>query len=193
MKSLETRIAEDGVAIAAARADLMRRLVASQSADPDYPFPRFSGQMAGIVESWLEERPALAAEDELAAQLSQLRLQDRQTGGAGIGPHRSDLKIQHVRKNLPADLCSTGEQKMLVLALVLAFAKIQLHHREGLTVVLLDDVVAHLDDHHRRVMFQEICSGKANPNLQVWMTGADYGAFADLEHQAQFLTLKNDG
>ena len=91
---------------------------------------------------------------------------------------------------------------MLLLAVILAFTKVQESYRSCPTVLLLDDVAAHLDNHHRSVLFQEICNplrnscqGNLEENLkeplQVWMTGTDRSTFQDLDDQAQFLMVHN--
>lgn len=198
MSTLERHLAEDGVAIAVARQQVVKSLSDAQRKEKDYPFPQFHAEMKGEVENWLETQPALTVEDIYAEKLKACRRHDGESGGANIGPHRSDFQVHHLAKQLPAELCSTGEQKMLLLAVTLAFTRVQENYRTCPTILLLDDVAAHLDDQHRLVLFQEICrperlSAKEGPTelFQVWMTGADRSAFQDLNSQAQFLTVQN--
>lgn len=198
VSTLERHLAEDGVAIVAARHQMVKNLEAAQQQEKDYPFPKFHATMIGEIENWLENEPALAVEDRYVEKLKSCRRHDGEAGGATIGPHRSDFDVHHLEKQLPAELCSTGEQKILLLAIILAFVRVQEHCRLRPTVLLLDDVAAHLDDQHRFVLFHEICDTslttsqrKPNPFLQVWMTGADRFAFQALKDQAQFLTVQH--
>jgi DNA replication and repair protein RecF len=198
VSTIERHLAEDGVAIAVARHQVVKSLSDAQRKEKDYPFPQFHAEMNGEVENWLETQPALMVEDIYAEKLKACRRHDGESGGASIGPHRSDFQVHHLAKQLPAELCSTGEQKMLLLAVTLAFTRVQENYRTCPTILLLDDVAAHLDDQHRLVLFQEICrperlSAKEEPTelFQVWMTGTDRSAFQDLNGQAQFLTVQN--
>ncbi len=202
VSTLERHLAEDGVAITVARHQVVKSLEEAQQQDTCYPFPQFQAEMTGEVETWMTNQPALAVEDIYAEKLKISRPHDGEIGGAATGPHRSDFQVHHLAKQLPAELCSTGEQKMLLLAVTLAFTRVQESYRSCPTVLLLDDVAAHLDDHHRSVLFQEICNPVVNPCqenrqdtskrlLQVWMTGTDRIAFQGLNDQAQFLTVHN--
>jgi DNA replication and repair protein RecF len=188
--TLERYLAEDGVAIVAARDQGIKSLAEGQCTDINYPFPQFQASMNGEVESWLENEPALAVEDKYAHKLSLARSQDCEAGGASIGPHRSDFIVHHLAKELPAELCSTGEQKMLLLAITLAYAKVQESYRSCPTILLLDEVIAHLDEQHRLVLFEQLCqSGKVN--FQVWLTGTHAQPFEKLANEAQFLNIHN--
>lgn len=198
VSTLERYLAEDGVAIIVARDQVVKILSEAQRKEGGYPFPQFHAEMKGEVETWLENQPALTVEDIYTEKLKACRRQDGEVGGASIGPHRSDFQVQHLAKQLPAELCSTGEQKMLLLAVTLAFTRIQEQYRTCPTVLLLDDVAAHLDDQHRLVLFQEICeperqseNERSRGPFQVWMTGTDRSAFQALNSQAQFLTVQN--
>lgn len=202
VSTLERYLAEDGVAIVVARDQVVKNLKEAQCQEKSYPFPQFQAEMTGEVETWLENQPALAVEDTYAEKLKTCRHHDGAVGGASIGPHRSDFQVHHLAKQLPAKLCSTGEQKMLLLAVTLAFTRVQENYRTCPAVLLLDDVAAHLDDQHRLILFQEICkptneSSKESSKeaskgpFQVWMTGTDKSAFQDLNGQAQFLTVHN--
>jgi DNA replication and repair protein RecF len=198
VSTLERHLAEDGVAIVVARQHVVKILEGAQRQDKSYPFPQFLAEMKGDIEAMVENQPALAVEDAYAEKLKMGRSHDGEAGGASIGPHRSDFQVQHLAKQLPAELCSTGEQKMLLLAVTLAFARVQEGYRTCPAVLLLDDIAAHLDEQHRLILFQEIC-GLANNSdakdskgpFQVWMTGTDKSAFNDLNGQAQFLTVQN--
>lgn len=192
LDSLEKSLAEDGIAIAHARAEVVRTLTEHQPNDPLSPFPRFFAQMQGDVEEWCRQMPAVAAEEKLRLAFLANRVQDTHTGGSASGPHRSDLLVNHLSKQIPAELCSTGEQKILLIALILAFAKAQMRSNERVTLLLLDDVVAHLDKHHQQYLFQELCQMITNgAKLQTWMTGTSLQDFTSLKQCAQYIRIKN--
>ncbi len=183
--TLEQRLAADGLAITHTRAQLVRQLSLLQPVDSKSPFPRFQGEMRGDIETWCRDLSALEAEEKLLTHLKQSRSVDAQTGGSAYGPHRGDLHVTHLGKQMPADLCSTGEQKMLLLALILAFTHLLAKDRDPPTLLLLDDVVAHLDEDHRRYLFQELNDRiTRGVPLQIWMTGTHKDDFLG-EHASE--------
>ena len=179
-------MAAKGVTVAAARADLVARLNAV-CAENIGPFPRAAIGIDGAVEGWLANGPALAAEDNLRQALASARIEDSRTGGAAAGPHKSDLRVRHAEKNIAADVCSTGEQKALLIAIVLADLRLLAGERGAMPLLLLDEVVAHLDRHRREALYEEICALGA----QAWMTGTDAVLFAPLADQAQHFSVDN--
>lgn len=182
VQTLEQRLAADGLAITHTRAQLVRQLTQLQPKNPISPFPRFFAEMRGDIESWCRDLSALEAEEKLLSHLKEARPSDAQTGGSAYGPHRGDLHVDHLGKNMPGDLCSTGEQKMLLLALILAFTHLLAKDRDPLTLLLLDDVVAHLDEDHRRYLFQELGDRIAQGiPLQIWMTGTHADDFSGID------------
>ena len=186
LSALEETMAERGVAIAAARQDMAHRL-ARACAEGTGPFPRAGIAATGDVETWLDNGPALAAEDRLREQLAQSRRTDAELGRTAVGPHRSDFSVWHLEKDMPADQCSTGEQKALLIAVVLADARLQAAERGAAPLLLLDEVVAHLDAEKRQALFAEILSLGA----QAWLTGTDRETFAELESSVQFFRVAN--
>lgn len=204
VKTLEEKLSADGVAITIARRDLVNDLNASQywghGEDRQYPFPRFRAYMSGEIDQWIDQgESAIVMEERMAEKLKEARREDAATGGSSIGPHRSDLKVQHLAKNLLAEYCSTGEQKILLLAITLAFIKQEVPSKMRLILLLLDDVVAHLDFTHRMVLFGEISAfdqllssnGYKGGGLQTWMTGTDSSSFQPLLEHAQFFNVNN--
>ncbi|MEO5338372.1 MAG: DNA replication/repair protein RecF [Magnetospirillum sp. WYHS-4] len=187
LSALEDTMAGKGVAVAAARLDMADRLGAFCARQAPGPFPRAALAVEGTVEGWLAAMPALEAEDRLRSALAARRSQDGQDGATGIGPHRSDLAVRHLGKDQAAGLCSTGEQKGLLLALVLANARLQAAERGSLPILLLDEVAAHLDSVRRQALFDELLDLKA----QAWMTGTDAALFAPLGARAQFFTVED--
>jgi len=186
LAALEDTMAERGIAIAAARRDMATRLDEA-CARADGPFPAAGLAMSGDVEDWLGGGPALAAEDRLRDGLIRSRPLDAMTGGAAVGPHRSDLIIRHRDKDVPAEHCSTGEQKAVLIAIVLADVRLQARERGSVPLMLLDEVVAHLDEGRRAALFDAICDLDA----QAWMTGTDAALFAPLGARAQRFRVEN--
>lgn len=190
ISQLEKNIAEDGIAIAIARQHMATALEESQGDAMDSPFPKFTASMVGSVDTWCHEVPAIEAEKNLLQALLISRREDSQ-GGASFGPHKSDLSIVHLAKTLSAELCSTGEQKMLLMALILAFVKVQAHQHQRNVIVLLDDVVAHLDETHRTYLLNELQRYADGQNsLQIWLSGTSAEEFGPLNHGAQFVHIE---
>jgi DNA replication and repair protein RecF len=184
LAALEDSLATRGVAIAAARLDMVERLQRACDGATG-PFPKANLDLEGEVEGWLRAGPALAAEDRLRDGLAARRRQDAETGGAGLGPHRSDLLARHRAKGVAAELCSTGEQKALLIAILLAFARLLTLERGAAPLLLLDEVAAHLDAARRAALFEEILGLRA----QAWLTGTDAANFEGLAGRAQFFAV----
>jgi DNA replication and repair protein RecF len=173
-------MAEQGVAIAAARRLAVARLEAAL-ADQTGPFPRARLALAGSVEGWLAGQAALSVEDRLADSLAHSRGEDRLSGGAAVGPHRSDVVVTERITGMPAADGSTGEQKALLVALILADVQAKAAARRAVPLVLLDEIVAHLDPGRRAALFERLLALGA----QAWMTGTEPGLFEALGRRAQ--------
>lgn len=187
LAALEEVMAEQGVAVAAGRRDIVQRLD-RVCAEARGPFPRARLTLVGGVESWLEDVPALAAEARFAAALAANRQSDGQAGGAAIGPHRSDLAVSFAEKGIAAEFASTGEQKALLIAILLAHAALQQATRGEPPLLLLDEIAAHLDASRRAALFEAL----VRLDSQAWLTGTDAALFAPLRCDAQFLSV-HDG
>jgi DNA replication and repair protein RecF len=187
LAALEEVMAEQGVAVAAGRRDIVQRLD-RVCAEARGPFPRARLTLVGGVESWLEDVPALAAEARFAAALAATRQSDGQAGGAAIGPHRSDLAVSFAEKGIAAEFASTGEQKALLIAILLAHAALQQATRGEPPLLLLDEIAAHLDASRRAALFEALVL----LDSQAWLTGTDAALFAPLRYDAQFLSV-HDG
>lgn len=192
-EALEMMMAETGTAIAAARNEAIAalRLVIEgrRARDPNSPFPWSQIALQGSLENALEQSPAIETEDGFRLTLARGRERDRAAGRTLDGPHRSDLIAGHGPKSMPAKLCSTGEQKALLMGLVLAHAEMIAARQDGLSpILLLDEVTAHLDEARRTALFAEIL----RIGSQAWMTGTDIQAFAALIGHATFLRV-DDG
>ena len=122
----------------------------------------------------------------LRAALARTRDEDAQSGTTSAGPHRSDLLVMHRAKSCPADLCSTGEQKALLIAIMLAYLRTLMRHRKLTPIFLLDDIAAHLDDKRRTALFQDI----QTLGVQAWLTGTDRESFMSLLPNAQHFDVE---
>ncbi len=182
LTALEGRMAEATVAIAAARREAVMRLRGALAAGIG-PFPRAELTVRGLAEDLLAEHAAVEAEGRLQALLRRNRTTDRDANRTQEGAHRADLEVVHLAKGLPAALCSTGEQKALLVAVVLADARLQAVHRGAPPLLLLDEVAAHLDETRREALFDEILA----LGSQAWMTGTDRALFERLTGKALFL------
>ncbi len=188
----ERIMAEAGVAVAAARAEAataMAEIIAQRRVrDANSPFPWATIGIEGTLETSLGTKPAVDVEDDYVRTLSQARERDRAAGRTLDGPHRSDLIVAHGEKQMAARLCSTGEQKALLLGLVLAHAELVAARQDGIApILLLDEITAHLDEHRRAALFAEILRLGA----QAWMTGTDLSSFSGLAGCARFVTVEN--
>jgi DNA replication and repair protein RecF len=186
--SLELQMAESGAAIAHARLDAVAALESHfVHADPDSLFPWGRIAISGETEALAGSRPAVQAEDDYRQLLVRNRAADRAAGRALIGPHRSDLMVTHGPKSMAAHLCSTGEQKALLIGLVLAQAKAVRAMVGGAPMLLLDEIAAHLDKARRAGLF-ELLKGLGT---QVWMTGTDAQFFNGIGTAAMVYEVQN--
>ncbi len=184
LDSLEDTLAQTGVAIAAARLQLLRQLQAAVE-ETSGAFPQADLMLRGKAEEDLNQYPALIVEERLRNAYAGARVDDARTGISSIGPHRSDLAVVHRARQCPADLCSTGEQKALVIAIMLAYVRVLIQIRQVAPLFLLDDITAHLDDVRRIALFDEILT----LGVQAWLTGTDFGSFRALKAAAQFYSI----
>jgi DNA replication and repair protein RecF len=174
----EIMMAESGVAIAAARAEAAS------------PFPWATIALEGPLEAELATLPAVEVEERYVSALARGRERDRAAGRTLDGPHRSDLVVAHGPKQMPASVCSTGEQKALLLGLVLAHAELVAARTGGMApILLLDEITAHLDETRRAALFDEIVRLKC----QAWMTGTDASAFSAMTVHARLYRFEDGG
>ena len=157
-------------AIEAARRTAVALLGERLAATPDGPFAR----AALTLEGWSGDT------DRLFTELRQNRARDAAAGRALAGPHRADLAVTHLGKGQAAALASTGEQKALLLGIVLAHAELVAQRTGHAPVLLLDEVAAHLDPVRRAALFERLRQGTA----QVWLTGTELAPFIAIEREA---------
>ncbi|MBC8036354.1 MAG: DNA replication/repair protein RecF [Rhizobiales bacterium] len=179
--SLEAHMAEAAVAIAAARLMAIEGLQHHiNEARHASPFPWGEVTIEGEIEALLGTMPAVRAEDEYRTVLVDSRGADRAAGRTLRGPHRSDFAVTHGPRNMPAGQCSTGEQKALLIGLILAQARAVKGVSNMAPVLLLDEVAAHLDGERRRGLF--VALGALG--CQAWLTGTDAELFVGLGRDA---------
>ena len=130
----------------------------------------------------MAESPALAVEDRLAEAWKRNRGHDAASGQTSLGPHRSDMAVWYAGRDVPAAQCSTGEQKALLIGLVLASARLTAAERGAQPLVLLDEIAAHLDPGRRAALYQRLLDSGA----QVWLTGTEPALFESLGETAQY-------
>jgi DNA replication and repair protein RecF len=169
LSALEARMAEHGAALAGARAGAVALLSERLAGAPEGPFAR-----AGLL--------LRGGDEDLQRELARGRTRDAAAGRTLAGPHRTDLAVTHLGKGQPAELCSTGEQKALLLSIVLAHADLVAERSGRRPVLLLDEVAAHLDRRRRAALFERLEAGGG----QVWMTGTEASLFADVANATWF-------
>ena len=187
LDAIEHETAEVAIAVAAARAETVRRLAAAltRDRDPASPFPWAGIALDGWVENALMEQPATEVEDRYRATLHANRARDAAAGRTTDGPHLSDLDVLYGPKGIAAAQASTGEQKALLIGLVLAHAGLVAEMTGFAPLLLLDEVIAHLDPARRAALYDALATLAA----QVWMTGADPAPFAGVAERAQVFAV----
>jgi len=176
LDAVEHETAELAVAVAGQRVETMRRLDAVLASRKDSAFPPAEIALEGWMEQLIPQHPAVDIEERYRAVLRDNRGRDAAAGRTLDGPHLTDLKVIYAHKGTPAADASTGEQKALLIGLVLAHARLIAEMTEFAPVLLLDEVVAHLDPARRGALHSEL----AQLGAQVFMTGADPALFAEL-------------
>jgi DNA replication and repair protein RecF len=187
LDAVEHETAEVAVAVAAQRAETVARLQQALAAR-DHPasvFPSGEITLKGWIEELVRQRPAIEVEDRYRAVLKENRPRDAAAGRTLDGPHLTDFSVTHVRKGIAAADASTGEQKALLIGLILAHAQLIAEMSGFAPLLLLDEVVAHLDPARRSALYGEL----ETLGAQVWMTGADPAAFTEIEPRAQVLEV----
>jgi DNA replication and repair protein RecF len=184
--AVEAEMAELAVAIAAARrewAGLIAPLIAENASAS--PFPAAEIALEGTLEHLLDGHSAATAEDDYRAELAGDRPRDMKAGRTLAGPHASDLRVRHGPKQAAAETCSTGEQKALLIGLVLAEARLAARLSGETPLLLLDEIAAHLDTVRREALFAVL----ADLDCQAFLTGTDPAPFAPLRETAEMLTV----
>lgn len=187
LDAVEREVAELGVAVALARRETAERLdrLIAETRDDAQPFPWASVRLEGDLDDLVAVWPAIEAEDRFRLALRNGRGRDRAAGRTLTGPQTTDLVVRHGPKDVPAGTASTGEQKALLIGLVLAHARLVRAMSGIAPLILLDEVAAHLDPRRRAGLFEAL---DALPG-QVWMTGADPMVFAQAGDRTEILRI----
>ncbi|WP_120500260.1 DNA replication/repair protein RecF [Roseovarius sp. EL26] len=180
--ALERQMAESGVAIHQNRMAALAQLQSAQ-AEAETTFP------VADLELTLSEGEMPESESDFRDALSESRFRDLAAGRTLIGPHRADLYGVYAAKGVPARDCSTGEQKALLVSLILANARALTRNFGAPPILLLDEVAAHLDAGRRAALYDELCALGA----QAWMTGTGPELFTELGERAQHIEVTGDG
>ena len=179
--ALESILAETAVAVTAARQSLIKALN-QEAACGWFGFPGVELLLGGNTENWLSDMPALAVEDQLMLAARKARL----NGDLAMpGPHASEFQALHLASQVPANRASTGQQKAMLIAVILAHARLQDRRLGRVPVMLFDDVAAHLDAKRRSALFDAVQSLGG----QCWYSGTDDGQFKELSKTAQFVKI----
>ncbi|WP_209318526.1 DNA replication/repair protein RecF [Falsiroseomonas selenitidurans] len=190
LAALEDAMARHAVAAVAARRALGQRLnLLLEAGTATGAFPAARMDLACPIAAALDEAPALAVEDRLREDLARCRARDAAAGGAAQGAHRSDMTLVHLPKGLEAALCSTGEQKALLVSVVLAHAALIGAARGYAPLLLLDEVAAHLDLARREALYAALAALPA----QVFLTGTEPDIFAPLLGAAEAFRATPEG
>jgi DNA replication and repair protein RecF len=189
LDAAERETAEIAVAVAAARAETVRRLAAAlaERREAQSGFPTAAIALDGVMEEAVLTDPAVEVEDRYRALLKANRARDAAAGRTLDGPHLTDLAVHYREKGIAAAMASTGEQKALLIGLVLAHAALVGDMTGSAPLILLDEVVAHLDPDRRAALFDAL----ERLGAQVWMTGADPAAFASLAARADVIDVRS--
>jgi DNA replication and repair protein RecF len=185
LDAIEHETAELAVAVAAQRVETMHRLQGALATRKDDAFPSAEIALDGWMERLLPDHPAAEIEERYRDILRDNRLRDAAAGRTLDGPHLTDLAVVYAPKDIPAADASTGEQKALLIGLVLAHAGLLTEMTGFAPVLLLDEVVAHLDPDRRAALYAAL----ATLGAQVLMTGADPAAFAEMPTPAERFTV----
>ncbi|MGK6314482.1 DNA replication/repair protein RecF [Neorhizobium sp. DT-125] len=184
LTAIEAQMAGLGIAMAAARQEMLGLLRTLSAGSGETPFPTPVLALQGFMDG-LMDRPAADLEEDYLEMLRNGRNRDAAAGRTLDGPHRSDLLVRHREKNMEAARCSTGEQKALLIGLVLAHARLTADMTGHAPILLLDEIAAHLDEGRRAALF-DLVHGLGG---QSFMTGTDRSMFSALADRAQFFTV----
>jgi DNA replication and repair protein RecF len=185
LDAVEHETAEVAVAVAAQRAETVARLQQALARRAGGAFPSAGLALKGWIEELSRVEPARAVEDRYRATLKEGRARDAAAGRTLDGPHLTDLNVTYAAKGIPAADASTGEQKALLIGLILAHAHLIAEMSGFAPILLLDEVVAHLDPSRRAALYAEL----ETLGAQVFMTGADPAAFVEIAARAQLFEV----
>ena len=185
LDAVEHETAELAVAVAGQRVETVRRLDGVLASRRASAFPPAEISLDGWMEKLIPEHPAIEIEERYRAVLRDNRARDAAAGRTSDGPHLTDLKVTYAHKGIAAADASTGEQKALLIGLVLAHGRLIAEMTGFAPILLLDEIVAHLDPARRAALHVEL----AQLGGQVWMTGADPALFVEIGDDAMIVEV----
>jgi DNA replication and repair protein RecF len=185
LDAVEHETAELAVAVASQRVETVNRLDGVLASRKGSAFPPAEIALDGWMEKLIPEHPAIEIEERYRAVLRDNRARDAAAGRTSDGPHLTDLKVTYAHKGIAAVDASTGEQKALLIGLVLAHGRLIAEMTGFAPILLLDEIVAHLDPARRAALHGEL----AQLGAQVWMTGADPALFAEVDNDAMIIDV----
>ena len=185
LSALELQMAQRAISICYSRIEVLDRINQSMALTKASTFPAALVEIEGELEDILKTKKALEAENEYLDLLKNSRQQDAYTGKTAYGPHRSKLKVTHLDKNQIAELCSTGEQKAMLLSITLASCAAKRNFSGITPIILLDEIVAHLDSEKRQKLLHFLLDIKA----QIWASAVDFNDFTNMREKVQNISL----
>jgi len=189
LSALEVQMSELGALIAQYRVEAIQRLMTliAECHEEEMIFPPVHLSLAGELEIAISDGVSLSRViEDYQSSLENMRCEDRAAGRTLYGPHLTDLRVTYGSKNMPAKLSSTGEQKAMLIGLILAQARFVSVKKKSPPVLLLDEVTAHLDGKYRDELFKIINSIGG----QCWMTGTEASMFKSISDQADIIILE---
>lgn len=189
---VENKIADVGIQIANSRMKIVNELECTELLTRE--FPRFQNKMVGPIEQFIISQNMVLDRENYKAELTNRREKDSLVGATTFGPNRSDWKVVHTEKQMAAEFCSAGEQKMLLSSVFFSFVRKNMQSNSGNLILLLDDVITHLDANHRALFFKYIKElvTENMTRVSVWLSGTDRATFEELEDIALFFNV-HDG
>ncbi len=187
LDSIEEKLSELGVAIAASRNEQILNLNNFIENNPDDIFPEAKLILDGAIEKMLEDKPAIFVEEFYRNTLKRQRNPSYNEDN-NIGINKTDLKAIYIKKNVPANLCSTGEQKALILSIILAHSKCLIKNKKTYPILLLDEISAHLDNKKKDALLNKI----SELGLQTWITTTNIDDFSSIKDVSQYYKIRNN-
>ena len=190
LSGLEAQMAEAGIAIAASRLDYLSRLkhaIEHNTLDSETYFPKARIVIKGLIEDQLQNNSAVEAEEIFKKALEKSRELDAVSGGSSLGTHRSDFHVVFHEKNVDAAQSSTGEQKALLIGIILAHSWLVAGERGAPPVLLLDEVSAHLDEARRSALYELLESLGG----QIWLTGTEKALFEEIKDKSSAFLVES--
>jgi DNA replication and repair protein RecF len=185
LTALESQMALKAIAISYSRMEVLDRINQAMALTKPSTFPAALVEIEGEIEEILHTKKSVEVEGEYLQRLRDCRAQDAYTGKTNFGPHRTKLKVTHMEKNQIAELCSTGEQKAMLLSITLASCAAKRNFSSVTPIILLDEIIAHLDSEKRQKLLRFLL----DINAQIWASGVDYSDFGNMGNFVQNIRL----